>query len=623
LQELIGKGGMGQVYKAHDMEIGRDVAIKVLPPDLAEDPAYAARFRREAYTVARLNEPHIIPIYDTGEIDGRLYLAMPIINGVDLQTLLKDGAMRPELAVKVIEQVASALDTAHANNLIHRDIKPSNVLMTPSEFVYLIDFGIARDSSSDTKLTKTGSVIGTFAYMAPERFTTGASDNRSDVYALTCVLHECLTGEGAYPGNSLEQQMAGHLISEPPRPSAANPTVPPGFDDVIARGMAKDPEERYQSASELARAARAALNYDATVAPPANVPPPPPPPASPASGVTPPSTNLTPPPSNLTPPTNLTPPSNLTPPPPVAPPSTVAPVSTTSHAAPGVAEDPRTAILPDNTPLQPTVQAMTPPPATRDAPREPAKREAPKEKSNSPAIPFAIAAAVALIAVVVALVGIGSPTSGGDLPPGAVNINGIDPVSTGEITADLSKPIPILVTTPGADSVSMTVDVLGASFGQNKAPLAPGPGGGMTTLPSPVNRYVLAGQVPVKVTVNQGDNALGTYRFMLSSTQSALTTVTAVVTLILILIAAAYLETNIRVLRRGRESAASVLAAVLFAGLLGVAAVGAVWVLFANPPTVATVVVAAGLGGLAGLATAIGARRVGSRAAARRKQNRR
>ncbi len=609
LQELIGKGGMGQVYKAHDMEIGRDVAIKVLPPDLAEDPAYAARFRREAYTVARLNEPHIIPIYDTGEIDGRLYLAMPIINGVDLQTLLKrDGAIGPELSVKVIEQVAAALDTAHANGLIHRDIKPSNVLMTPTEFVYLIDFGIARDSSSDTKLTKTGSVIGTFAYMAPERFTTGASDNRSDVYALTCVLHECLTGEGAYPGNSLEQQMAGHLISEPPRPTASNPAVPPGFDVVIARGMAKDPEERYQSASDLARAARAALNYDATVAPPAHVPPPPPaqdappPPAPPA--------NLTPPPSNLTPP-------------PVAPPSTVAPVSTTSHAAPRVAEDPRTAILPDNTPLQPTVHAMTPPPATRDAPREPARREAPKEKSNSPAIPFAIAAAVALIAVVVALVGIGSPASGGDLPPGAVNINGIDPVSTGEVTADLSKPIPILVTTPGADSVSMTVDVLGASFGENKAPLAPGPGGGMTTLPSPVNRYVLAGQVPVKVTVNQGDNALGTYRFTLSSTQSALTTVTAVVTLILILIAAAYLETNIRVLRRGRESAASVLAAVLFAGLLGVAAVASVWVLFANPPTIATVVVAAGLGGLAGLATAIGARRVGNRAAARRKQSRR
>src|SRR6478672_9163782 len=250
---------MGQVYRAHDTEIGRDVAIKVLPANLLGERGYVQRFRREAYTVARLNEPHIIPIYDTGEIDGRLYLVMPIVEGIDLQTsLAQRGPMTPELAVKVIEQVAAALDKAHSHGLVHRDVKPSNMLMTPSEFVYLIDFGIAHDES-DTRITQTGSVLGTVAYMAPERFTTGHADARADIYALACVLHECLTGQAPYPGSSLEHVMAGHMTKDPPRPTSVNPTVPAAFDSVVAAGMAKDPQQRYQSASELAAAARAAL----------------------------------------------------------------------------------------------------------------------------------------------------------------------------------------------------------------------------------------------------------------------------------------------------------------------------------------------------------------------------
>src|SRR6185312_7826389 len=165
-----------------------------------------------------------------------------------------------ELAVKVIEQVAAALDTAHSHGLVHRDVKPSNVLVMPSEFVYLIDFGIAHEES-DTRITQTGSVLGTVAYMAPERFTTGHADARADIYALACVLHECLTGQAPYPGTSLEHVMAGHMTKEPPRPTSVNPAVPAAFDAVIAAGMAKDPHHRYQSASELAAAARAALSH--------------------------------------------------------------------------------------------------------------------------------------------------------------------------------------------------------------------------------------------------------------------------------------------------------------------------------------------------------------------------
>jgi serine/threonine-protein kinase len=263
---LIGEGGMGQVFKAYDTQIGRDVAIKVLPIELAAEPGYQERFRREAHTAAQLTEPHIIPIFDVGEIDGRLYLVMPVIDGIDVAGLLKrDGPMSPRLAVRVIEQLASALGAAHEHGLVHRDVKPSNALMTSHEFVYLIDFGVAH-SGSATKLTRTGSVLGTLAYMAPERFTTGTADPRADIYALACVLHECLTGDQPFPGDSMEQQIAGHLTLDPPMPSRQLPGVPAAFDDIIACGMAKNPSHRYQSAQDLCAAAEQALT-ESTSAP--------------------------------------------------------------------------------------------------------------------------------------------------------------------------------------------------------------------------------------------------------------------------------------------------------------------------------------------------------------------
>ena len=275
LLELIGEGGMGQVFKARDTAIDRDVAIKVLPTELATAAGYRERFRREAHIAAQLTEPHIIPIFDTGESDGRLYLVMPIIDGIDVASALRrDGPMSPQLAVRVIEQLASALDAAHERGLVHRDVKPSNALMTgPSgrEFVYLIDFGIAHDSTA-TKLTRTGSVLGTFAYMAPERFTSGTADARADIYALGCVLHECLTGSPPFPGAGIEQQVAGHLTLDPPRPSELRPGIPTQFDAVIAHAMAKSPDQRYRSAHELATAAENALREPIRVSDPRSTP---------------------------------------------------------------------------------------------------------------------------------------------------------------------------------------------------------------------------------------------------------------------------------------------------------------------------------------------------------------
>ena len=194
-----------------------------------------------------------------GEIDGRLYLDMRLIEGQNLGTMLEDAEkpLGPAFAVKVVEQVATALDAAHEAGLIHRDVKPSNILITAADFVYLIDFGLAR-TAGEKGLTTAGNTLGTLAYMAPERFEGAQIDPRADIYALTCVLYECLTGSRPYPAESYEQQIKGHMVSPPPRPSAIDPKLA-AFDDVIAKGMAKKPAKRYQTAGELAAAARRAL----------------------------------------------------------------------------------------------------------------------------------------------------------------------------------------------------------------------------------------------------------------------------------------------------------------------------------------------------------------------------
>ncbi|MEZ0353122.1 protein kinase [Mycobacterium sp. pR1184] len=270
---------MGQVFRAHDTVTDRVVALKVLPAHLAEDEEFQQRFRREARIAASLSDPHMVPIHSYGEIDGRLYVDMRLVEGRDLAAYIAEngGRLSPERAVAVIEQVAAALDTAHEVGLIHRDIKPSNILVSSRDFVYLIDFGLAR-TAADTVLTHTGHTMGTMAYMAPERFR-GQTDHRADVYALACVLYECLTGHLPYPGDSMEEQLNGHLNIAPPRPSAASADVSQALDAVVARGMAKDVDQRFQTAIELAQAARMALT-----SPTATAAWSPPPSQQPASG---------------------------------------------------------------------------------------------------------------------------------------------------------------------------------------------------------------------------------------------------------------------------------------------------------------------------------------------------
>ncbi len=260
LMRLLGHGGMGEVYEAEDTRKRRLVALKLISPQFSGNSVFRARMQREADTAGRLTEPHIVPIHDYGEIDGQFFVEMRLVDGASLRTMLTHyGPLTPARAVAIVRQVAAALDAAHANGVTHRDVKPENILVSASDFAYLVDFGIAR-AATDPGLTQSGTAVGTYTYMAPERFTRNEVTYRADTYALACVLSECLTGAPPYPADSVERLVAAHLLEPAPRPSQLLPgRVPAALDQVIARGMAKNPEERYRTSGDLGAAAHDAL----------------------------------------------------------------------------------------------------------------------------------------------------------------------------------------------------------------------------------------------------------------------------------------------------------------------------------------------------------------------------
>jgi len=260
LRRLLGRGGMGEVYEAEDTRKHRIVALKLISPQFSTDATFRARMQREADTAGRLTEAHIVPIHDYGDIDGQFYVEMRMIDGISLRTLLTNyGPLNPARTVAIVHQVAAALDAAHANGVTHRDVKPENILITNDDFAYLVDFGIAR-GATDPGLTQSGVALGTYNYMAPERFTGDDVTYRSDIYALACVLGECLTGAPPYRADSVERLIAAHLLEPAPRPSQLRPgRIPPALDPVIGKGMAKNPADRYFTAGDLAAAAHSAL----------------------------------------------------------------------------------------------------------------------------------------------------------------------------------------------------------------------------------------------------------------------------------------------------------------------------------------------------------------------------
>jgi hypothetical protein len=248
------------VYRAYDMRLKRPVALKLVAPALASDERFRERFARESELVMSLEHPNVVPIYDAGDFDGRVYLAMRLVDGTDLGSLLRaEGALEPARAMRIVEQIASALDAAHARGLVHRDVKPSNVLVDASEHVYLADFGLTRrldDGGGGPGLDRS---IGTPAYLAPEQVEGGNVDGRTDVYSLGCVLYECLTGEAVFPRDSRLAVAWAHLEEEPPKPSRRRAELPETLDAVVGKALAKEPEQRYPTCSSLVDAAQEAL----------------------------------------------------------------------------------------------------------------------------------------------------------------------------------------------------------------------------------------------------------------------------------------------------------------------------------------------------------------------------
>ena len=257
----LGEGAMSYVYRATQLSLDRVVALKLLSPELHESLSFRARFEREGLVQAALEHRHIVPIYEAGHCEHGLFLAMRLIDGPTLKDLILDRDLNPQRSLRLLGQVAEALDVAHDAGLIHRDVKPQNILIARGDHAYLADFGLTK-SLNDEPLTTTGQFIGTMDYMAPEQIRGEAPSGASDTYALTCVLYECLTGEVPFPKPNEAATLYAHMVEPPPRLSERHPKLglPEEIDRVIARGMAKAPEERPASTGELIAQATAALS---------------------------------------------------------------------------------------------------------------------------------------------------------------------------------------------------------------------------------------------------------------------------------------------------------------------------------------------------------------------------
>jgi tRNA A-37 threonylcarbamoyl transferase component Bud32 len=264
LEQLIGQGGMGVVYRAYDRRLKRAVALKFIAPELALDEQFRERFLRETELAAAFEHPNAVPIHDAGEVDGRLYLAMRYVEGNDLATLLRsEGPLEPGRGVLICAQVARALDAAHASGLVHRDVKPSNVLLDAGEHVYLADFGLTRRRADENVPPGGARSLGTPAYAAPEQLEGGPVDGRADLYSLGCLLFECLTGAPPFASESRLAVAWAHLEEEPASASSRNPALPAAVDEVLHKALAKDPANRQASCADLITAMELALGLRA------------------------------------------------------------------------------------------------------------------------------------------------------------------------------------------------------------------------------------------------------------------------------------------------------------------------------------------------------------------------
>ena len=273
IESVLGRGAMGVVYVARQRSPARKVALKLITPAFADDEVFRRRFLREGTAAAAIEHPHILPVYAVGESDGNLFMAMRLVDGLDLREILRGSAELPLDRVEgIVGQVGGALDAAHARGLIHRDVKPGNILVAERsdpedpDFCYLMDFGVSTwTASSAATITATGQMVGTANYMAPEQIEGGRVAASADLYSLGCVLYECLTGQAPFSGRSSPAILYAHLHERAQAPTSIRPGLPPEVDAVTDRALSKSPEQRFASCRELTRDLRAALTGSSTV----------------------------------------------------------------------------------------------------------------------------------------------------------------------------------------------------------------------------------------------------------------------------------------------------------------------------------------------------------------------
>ncbi len=436
--EQIGRGGCGVVLSGIHRQLHRQVAIKKIPPQFAEDPAVRRRFIAEARLMAAIDHPHVVPVYDYIEYEDLCLLVMEYLPGGTVASRFSQDGFNASSAIAVALACAAGLDAAHSHGVLHRDIKPANLLFSANGSVKLADFGIARIvGGNDTLVTRAGEVVGTPSYMAPEQARGQEVSPATDVYQLATMLYQLLSGVLPFPAGGDSMAVLFMHAFEQPRPlTEVAPVVPKSIADVVMRGLATDPTERFDSAESfgVALAGPAADAWGADWLVPVGIP--------------------------------------------------VIGADTIIAAATGTGRQPNSSM----TAMTEMTGSSVPTPTERVRPAERAERPrieladvgrddvVPVQqvvKFRSPRVPVVVAAVLALSAVAVALIGLGAPPRGGDLQPGMVTVAGVDPTSGDEVRADWSKPIPVTVAGVQAGTAALALDVAGATIGRHEAPITP------------------------------------------------------------------------------------------------------------------------------------------------------
>ncbi len=610
----LGRGGWGVVLAGKHRQLGRDVAIKQLPRAFAVDESIRSRFTVEARLLASLDHPHIVPVYDFVEQDGLCLLVMELLPGGTVWSRFTSDGFTASGACAVVLACLSGLQAAHGRRVLHRDIKPENLMFSGTGALKVTDFGIAKVvGGEETMATRAGEVVGTPAYIAPEQARGGDLSPATDVYAVATMLYELLSGQLPFADDGDAMALMFKHAFEQPEPLLDKaPSVPGPVAAVVMSGLATDPAERPQSAEAfgvaLAEACTTAwgpgwLPTDGTPVMGASsivaaTERPSTPPAPSVPGSTPVAADAGPAPATVARPEPGAPPAGA-PSTMARPPATPVRPTITSHARAAALDD----VTEGAADLVPLKEVLTPPP--------------------SPARYFVTAAVLVVVAFVIALVGIGAPSSGGTLSAGEVKVAGTDVISGGTVTINLAKPVPVVVSAsaPVADHVALSSTVLGQQVSSATAPLVPG-ASGRTALVDLGGRYLVGGSFTAKVTLWQGLVAGKDATFDAHTSQTGLLSVAGGITLLLLLFTIGYAESLLRSLRRGKSTKTGPLGLALVGAVFGVALVGVGWVLFRELPSATSLVLCAVLGAGAGVALAFGGIGVGRQRRFRRIERR-